>query len=58
MGGMDFEDIFSSIGDIFGGVFSDIFGGGQSGRRQADHLKISLSFSLLKIFLAISTDSA
>ena len=52
MGGMDFEDIFSSFGDIFGGGFSDIFGGGrqQSRRRQADNLKISLTLTLEEIF--------
>ena len=54
MGGMDFEDIFSSFGDIFGGGFSDIFGGGQTRRRQADHLKISLSLTLEEIFTGTS----
>ena len=51
MGGMDFDDIFSSFGDIFGGGFSDIFGGGrQQRRRQADNLKISLTLTLEDIF--------
>ena len=55
MGGMDFEDIFSSFGDIFGGGFSDIFGGGgQARRRQADHLKISLSLTLEEIYSGTS----
>ena len=54
MGGMDFEDIFSSFGDIFGGGFSDIFGGRQSSRRQADHLKISLSLTMEEMFTGTS----
>ena len=54
MGGMDFEDIFSSFGDIFGGGFSDIFGGGQTRRRQADHLKISLPLTMEEMFTGTS----
>ena len=37
-GGMSMEDIFSQFGDIFGGsIFSDLFGGGGSGR-QHEHV--------------------
>ena len=51
MGGMDFEDIFSSFGDIFGGGFSDIFGGrGQARKRQVGNLKISLGLALEEIY--------
>jgi molecular chaperone DnaJ len=50
MGSMDFEDIFSSFGDIFGGGFSDIFGSGrQTRQRQVGNLKISLELTLEEI---------
>ena len=52
---MDFEDIFSSFGDIFCGGFSDIFGGGTSRRRQqSGNLRISLSLTYEEIYSGIT----
>ena len=52
---MDFEDIFSSFGDIFGGGFGDIFGtgGGRARRRQSGNLKISLMLTYEEIYSGI-----
>ena len=49
---MDFEDIFSSFGDIFGGGFGDIFGAGRTSRRrkQTGNLRISLTLSYEEIY--------
>ena len=55
MRGMDFEDIFSSFGDIFGGGFSDIFGGERHARKhQVGNLKISLQLTLEEIYSGTS----
>tara|TARA_Y100001968_G_scaffold321973_1_gene357289 strand:- start:103 stop:1137 length:1035 start_codon:yes stop_codon:yes gene_type:complete len=53
---MDFEDIFSSFGDIFGGGFGDIFGGGQASRRkkQSGNLRISLSLTYEEIYAGVN----
>ena len=52
---MDFEDIFSSFGDIFGGGFGDIFGGGRSSRqrKQSGNLRISLALTYDEIYSGI-----
>ena len=52
---MDFEDIFSSFGDIFGGGFGDIFGGGRSTRQrqQTGNLRISLALTYQEIYSGV-----
>jgi molecular chaperone DnaJ len=52
---MDFEDIFSSFGDIFGGGFGDIFGAGRSSsrRRKSGNLRISLVLTYEEIYSGI-----
>ena len=50
-GGMSFDDIFSSFGDIFGGGFGgDIFGSSQGRRTGAGNLKISLLLTLEEMY--------
>ena len=51
---MDFEDIFSSFGDIFGGGLGDIFGGGRTRNRQSGNLRISLNLSYEEIYAGIT----
>ena len=52
---MDFEDIFSSFGDIFGGGFGDIFGGARSTRQrqQTGNLRISLALTYQEIYSGV-----
>ena len=52
---MDFEDIFSSFGDIFGGGFGDIFGGGRNTRQrqQTGNLRISLALTYQEIYSGV-----
>ena len=52
---MDFEDIFSSFGDIFGGGFGDIFGGARASNRkkQSGNLRISLMLTYEEIYSGI-----
>ena len=52
---MDFEDIFSSFGDIFGGGLGDIFSGGRTSnrRKQSGNLKISLMLTYGEIHSGI-----
>lgn len=52
---MDFEDIFSSFGDIFGGGFGDIFGGTRASNRkkQSGNLRISLMLTYEEIYSGI-----